>query len=212
MNRKEAIEISIIVWEELARTGISNKSNLLDEIYDLIENHKWNCSLCELYFGEKDCKKDCPLQFDDACDGESNFSMWCNSSCEEERKTYAQNIVDILKEALKEYDKPICSICNKPCYYISVNTSANPLYSNSVEVSNCCKGEVLDTAIESKESNLGDVEQRTIEYLKDLVSRIESKEITPITLPSIQYSSLTNDEGKPLEETLNIWFRRLNLV
>lgn len=101
---KEALEVCIRKWDyvvehELRYDDHEHMRDLPEEIYDLIRKDTAYCPLCTLFYHKKGCGK-CPLvvKGSTCIDGGHPFDLYSMSN----GIIYAKQILDILKEALKE--------------------------------------------------------------------------------------------------------------
>lgn len=114
MERKEALEKTIKVWEYLRdHPEVVDKTEIPEELYNLIRHQKARCTLCTLYYPDEGelgipCT-DCPLyQSGNGCKEEgSPYLVWFNADLENTamRRNAANRIVTACKEALKEEEK-----------------------------------------------------------------------------------------------------------
>ena len=106
MTKKEAKELTLEVWKELAADGtIEEKYQLPTGLYKKIENLDNECPLCELFNRREEdhwpsnCSG-CPLkESNQQCYSKGDFySEWDKESTSPEaRKEMAQGIVDIVE-------------------------------------------------------------------------------------------------------------------
>lgn len=102
----EAIEQSIVVWEELAETGGDEraKEEIVDRLYG--RSLRGACPLCEYIRNSEDkyCS-DCPLykEFDfTSCGSEGTaYSAWEEADTHTERGAHAENVLFCLEDALE---------------------------------------------------------------------------------------------------------------
>jgi rubredoxin len=95
MTKREAKELSLLVWEYLAAHPDQRKENLPKKIFNKVKEFAHYCPLCEYMNQEKlDCAN-CALG---NCDiAESAFHKWTFAASELDRQAAAQEIVDKIK-------------------------------------------------------------------------------------------------------------------
>ncbi len=109
LSRKEAKDLSLKLWRELAKTGDKKESSKVFNEVEKMENH---CPLCEIYnieYGKHDKKcKNCPLavksnyrgcRFNNSFEDKDDdlFSKWANSERIQDKKMYAKKIADLIE-------------------------------------------------------------------------------------------------------------------
>ncbi len=97
----KAIELSIEVWEALAKSGGNSKRDVPTEVYVKFDKLRNQCPLCNVVMPRRWCDI-CPLG---SCGYNSDYSIWAESNTAEEsvhRSRYAKKIVDTLKKSLED--------------------------------------------------------------------------------------------------------------
>ncbi len=112
LTRKEALELTIVLWTWLAENPECEKDEYPD--FDEFAKLEGECALCEKYWkagedtldGAISCEG-CPLDEADnnnCYNNGSDFDLWCKSEYPEVRAEFAWGIVDECKSTLeKEY-------------------------------------------------------------------------------------------------------------
>jgi len=93
LTKQNAKDLTIGVWQYLVdHPKICLKHDLPREILETVAGCACYCPLCTL-FGASGCIV-CPLG---SCDEGSSYHRWYNAETEEERKMYAQEVLDAVK-------------------------------------------------------------------------------------------------------------------
>jgi hypothetical protein len=96
MTQQEAKELSLEVWGYLAdHPDVKDKFYIPNEIYEKIRYMRGRCPFCEIFIEDDGGRCSiCPLG---DCESGSLYIGWVGSTTDEERKYYAQAIVDKIK-------------------------------------------------------------------------------------------------------------------
>ena len=100
LTKEKAKQESLKLWKWLAESGLDKHDSPDFDYY--CTKYLCACPLCELHFDKcasafdkcKDINKSCPLK---SCRKGSFFDMWSNCDLIEQRKIFAQNIVNVIE-------------------------------------------------------------------------------------------------------------------
>jgi len=102
---KTARTLSMLIWNSLAETGISNKRDLPYKIYHKVNHFPNECPLCSLFWKNDYGKSkltcpECPLTIaGHTCrdNGKNYYDRWCRATSNAGRKKNAKKIFNILE-------------------------------------------------------------------------------------------------------------------
>ena len=109
MNAKQALQETILIWESLARSGINEKEDAIEETGLLHALHYTSkCPLCAHRDSTQGGCSSCVVwgEKDYSCwfTGKGEYWLWAHAGGTKERKYCAKTIADMAREALDKLE------------------------------------------------------------------------------------------------------------